>query len=205
LLVDIDELLVFQGVENRSISELMDDAESAGDRVVYTPMIDMYSRLDLSEVNYERGGRFIDTCNYFDGLDTYKFLVGRSGYGVEGGVRDRVFFKSEDRKNKLNLSKYSFFKWHDKMLVKTAHSLSPKYLQKTKTVGALLHFKFFQDFREKVEVAVRDNLHWNNSEEYKVYQDTLESGGSLSLVSDISQEYVDSSSLQRLFDLRNER
>ena len=205
LLVDIDELLVFRGVENRSIFELIADAESAGDGVVYTPMIDMYSRLDLGEVRYKQGERFIDTCKYFDGLDTYKFQSKRSGFGVEGGVRDRVFFRSEDGKNKINLSKYSFFKWRDGMLIKTAHSLSPKYIQKTNTVAALLHFKFFHDFREKVEVAVRDNLHWNNSEEYKVYWGALKSGRPLSLFSDISQEYVDSSSLQRLFDLPGER
>jgi len=204
LLVDVDELLVFRGVENGGISELIADAESAGDGIVFTPMIDMYSHLDLDQVDYKRGEPFTGTCSYFDGLDTYNLIIKRFGYGVEGGVRDRIFFKSEDGKNKINLTKYSFFKWDNRMLVKTAHSVSPKYMQETKTIGALLHFKFFQDFREKVEVAVRDNLHWNDSQEYKVYWEGLESGRSLSLYSEASEKYVDSRTLSRLFELRSE-
>ena len=202
LLVDVDELLVFRGVEDNGIDCLIAEAEASRDRVVFTPMIDMYSCLGLDQVDYRAGENFLDACGYYDGAGGYRVKRRTYGYDLEGGVRNRVFYNSSVEDSGPILKKYSLVKWDKSYLFNSAHSVSPLYLRRTNTIAALLHFKFFQDFRKKVDVAVRDDLHWGGSREYKVYRDALCESGSLSLCNDESTRYTGSESLRWLFDFQ---
>ena len=38
----------------------------------------------------------------------------------------------------------------------------------------LAHFKFINDFQEKIQTEVKRKEHWNNAQEYKIYSDNIE-------------------------------
>lgn len=96
---DIDEHLVFEGMGNRHLADVIADLENEGAEAVQATMIDMYSDVPFNEVQYT-GGSMTDTFPLFDGPD-YHFRLNAPrrfrkkyptpGHIVFGGVRQRMF------------------------------------------------------------------------------------------------------------------
>ena len=56
--------------------------------------------------------------------------------------------------------------------------------------GALLHFKYFSDFRNHVEAAVVDGQHWREGTEYQAYSRRLDGASDLVMTAEVSKRYT---------------
>jgi hypothetical protein len=92
LLLDLDELFVFPGYENRSIKDFVKEQQDSGFEYVGARHIDMYSNRKVKDTMIK--GSLLESCPYYD----------RSEYGC----RDRVLeYKSYYQKTPLVLYKPS--------------------------------------------------------------------------------------------------
>lgn len=91
--------------------------------------------------------------------------------------------------------KVPLVKWRRGNAFINSHRLNPVKL--APVTGALLHFKYFQDFSRKIEDALQHGEHYGGSVEYRRYAELLEKNPTLSLADAGSVEY---SSSQRLVD-----
>jgi hypothetical protein len=64
--------------------------------------------------------------------------------------------------------------------------------------GALLHFKFLDDFAANVQREIAREQYWNKAQEYKGYGAVLSRDPNLNLMSPISEKFVSSSQLVTL-------
>jgi Glycosyl transferase family 2 len=91
--------------------------------------------------------------------------------------------------------KIPIVKWKRGYAFATGHRLNPVRL--APVTGALLHFKYFQDFSARVQDAVERNCHFDDSSEYKRYGELLSRDSALSMVYEGSTEYRNSADLVR--------
>jgi hypothetical protein len=192
--VDVDEHLVYDGMEQHDLTALCAWLQSRRQTRLYAPLIDMYSRLPVSE----RRGWHIDRLwaavraklrrarssgdahyfdhrsFYFDGwgppdAPNYRFSRGWGGMGLEGGVRERAIAKYE-----FGLSKVPLAVWDEATAYCIVHFPFPFDLNPDHPYGALLHFKFVGDFERRVAAAIAEDQHWDNAIEYKLYAKWLD-------------------------------
>ena len=64
--------------------------------------------------------------------------------------------------------------------------------------GALLHFKFLDDFAVNVQREIAREQYWNKGQEYKGYGAVLSRDPCLNFMSPISEKFVSSSQLVTL-------
>lgn len=200
---DPDEFLVFPYCDQRTLAELGAFLESERRRSLSCVMLDMYSDRPLDQTVYRSGDDPFALAPFFDGsgyTQRYGFLDDQY---TRGGVRRRVFFRDDpDRAPALN--KTPFVKWRRSYSYFTSmHQLVPGWLNaasgarhRTPT-GCLLHFKHFSLLREKVREELVRGEHWQDSFEYRRYDQRLE-GGEGSFLCDGSIAYRDWRQLARL-------
>lgn len=195
LVCDSDEFLVYPYMESRNLHELTAYLESRNENSFSTPMIDFYSDLLITDKIYHAGVNPLTICSFFDACAYHKnYSPYYHNIFMQGGVRRRVFFKKSSNEapamNKVSLVKWKFYF----AFVKSTHMLIPRRLNrvisKTKVSGALLHFKFLNDFKRKVEDEMVNKQHWNNSYEYLQYKSALDSEEFL-FNPEISERYKD--------------
>ncbi len=96
---DIDEHLVFEGMENRRLPDVVSDLEAEGADAVQATMVDMYSDVPFNEAQYTEGS-LTEAFPLFDGPAHHFRLIAprrfRKKYPtpdhiVFGGVRQRLF------------------------------------------------------------------------------------------------------------------
>jgi hypothetical protein len=205
LVVDADELFIFDRRRYRSLSELINSMEANGANAVPANLVDMYPR----EVNnsYVRGANFLSHSPYFDDLnsDYYKDwgpIYSRFAHKV-GGVRKRVF-NATVCVHKFPLFKYNFFPIG---VASGCHFFqeNEKVLRSSDRIklydppAVLLHFKFIKpDFRRFVERRISNNQDWDDSFEYRKYRDALDATGALRM---FDRKY--SRKLESIEDLRS--
>ena len=64
--------------------------------------------------------------------------------------------------------------------------------------GALLHFKFLDDFAANVQTEIAREQYWNKAQEYKGYGAVLSQNSNVNFMSPISEKFVNSSQLVTL-------
>jgi hypothetical protein len=84
-------------------------------------------------------------------------------------------------------------KWRRENAFINSHRLNPVKL--ASVTGALLHFKYFQDFGKRIEDALRSCEHYASSAEYRRYAELLEKDPNLSLADADSVLYCSSQGL----------
>lgn len=172
LLIDADELLVYPGMENRSLRNVARRLSELGVGAMRAPMIDMYPDKPLDSIEYQAGSSLIDACPFFDG-DSYYIMKSEEGRTLmRGGPRERLLSTAE-RYFGVALEKYPFRFWGAGM--RYQHHASPYPAQKLPPIGALLHFKFLDDLRSRIDVAISEGEHWNGAMEYVRYRERYES------------------------------
>ena len=102
-----------------------------------------------------------------------------------------------------NLTKVPLLRWRAGMRYITAHSLTPAALAAEQPTGVLLHFKFLQDFHERVLDAVARDAHFDGSAEYRRYLAALRRDPQFTLHSRRSQRYAGPDQLVRLGLMRD--
>ncbi len=194
LIVDADELLVYPHCESLDLQDLTGFLESAGAHALLTFLIDMYASVPVREAGYQPGMPFLDTCRYFDADGYWSETPDASTRGVpsRGGPRQRVFWQDKERARPTPyLQKIPLVRWSRGL----SYGASTHLLEGVafaEVTGALLHFKFFSDFVQRVEEEVQRKEHFAGAFQYSVYAEELRRDPDLTLYHDKAVEYSDS-------------
>ena len=185
LVVDSDELLVYDDFENRSLIQFINLLEKDNVTAVSGMMVDMYSK----EVNSSKKTNIYDGVDYFDKSGYFQKGYSRFIPNPTGGMRYRCFGLQ------ITLGKTPLFFMDDKT-VYHMHWLFPfeKNFQKDKSI-ALLHYKFLSGDVEKYKERVNRKCMNNDSEEYKQYMEKMDGEALIFFDEKVSEKFTSSQSL----------
>ena len=153
LTVDADELLVYPGIENVPLTRVCAHLDHLGAQGMFCMLLDMYADAPLEDVGYRAGDSLLAACPLFDPgpyrtvqVDDFPHIQ------IYGGVRERVFhFSGSPAPHPPTISKVPLVKWKRGMqFTNCTHAVSP--MQLAQMTGLLLHFKFLDDFYQRVQV-----------------------------------------------------
>ena len=227
LTIDADEWFIYPGYESHSLPELVTYLERAGAQGMFAFLLDMYGPGSVTPSIDEPGRSPLDACRYFDakyawhkrpripGLEPPRFPE----YEVFGGPRLRMLFPNIRRyypfirilwraldflpiplpdalRTPPTLYKVPFVRWLSGARYEHPHATTPVKL--SEITGVLLHFKFLEDFAERVATEVARKEHWDGASEYSRYLAKLKDKPSLSLQYPGSVEYEGSDQLVAL-------
>ncbi len=202
LTCDPDEFIVYPEMESRGLHELTDYLASIREESFFSCMIDMYGDKPIEFCHYKQGTDPLDVCPYFDRFGYAKtYIDDLRNVWVQGGVRRRVF-SSANPSGAPALNKIPLVKWQRHFAyVESMHMAIPRRLNESisrnKTTGALLHFKFISQLRQKVDEELEAKQHFNDSAEYKRYDVLINSHQTLFCPS-VSGRYENWRTLVRL-------
>jgi len=176
LLVDADEFLVYEDYEQKTLRNLVLEAESSGAFIIRTDMIDMYPGGDLDEADFTKSSPF-EAAPWFDKNSTFQWRIGSGQYsnGIThlSGLRHRLVESSEP--NSYTTQKYALVKYQPWVRYSQGlHDVANVPVANTK--GWLAHFKYHAGFKAKVIAEVKRKQHYNNASEYKQYLNMLIEG-----------------------------
>jgi hypothetical protein len=100
------------------------------------------------------------------------------------------------------LFKIPLLKWKPGITLINSHRVSP--IKLASLTGALLHFKFFADFYERVMEEVERGQHFDNASEYARYRKVLKADPEMSFYYHKSATYKDTAQLVKLGLMRGE-
>jgi hypothetical protein len=172
LFADIDELLVYPGVELFGLRDFCRYLDGAGYEGLFAVLLDMYSDVPLHQTVYESGTDFLRTCRYFD-VDSYRLRPGENPpfLSVFGGPRRRLTERTEGPRAAFQQRKIPLVKWrHGFSFQIYAHDA--RYLRLADVTGALLHFKYFATWADRVvQDAARGD---RNPRSYAFYKERVD-------------------------------
>jgi len=171
LRIDADELLVYDGMEEHDLCRLAETFKRRGITLLHATMIDMYPRESVEELCFQSGGSMLAACPFFDG-DSY-ILEERiwKNLKMRGGPRVRLL-STPDKPFNNNINKYPLVFWRRGVDIRSIHNFGVA-LSRGSPSGALLHFKFLDDFGLRVEKVLKENQHWKDGVEWKAYKEAL--------------------------------
>ena len=183
LVVDSDELLVYDDCENKTIQDVIKYFEKRHICRGRAIMLDMYAKPEYYSKNS------IDTyyaeCRFFDS-NSYSVNKRKLLYEVNGGPRERIF------KLKTCLTKHPLF-YFTKKDVYRAHFLYPCNRNSKGDLNlALKHYKFLPGEIKKYEKIVREGNYFKGSREYKKYLEVMKENCTLNFICDNTEEYKSS-------------
>ncbi|SEI13872.1 Glycosyl transferase family 2 [Rhizobium tibeticum] len=171
--VDSDEFLVYDDCFSQPLPSLIRTLEAQNLKRMAAPMLDMYPK--LSEVgarpfSVDKPWQF---SRYFDG-DSYVSTIKKRGVSVRGGPRGRKFGEGNE------LIKYPLIYWDRTCLFGSSLHQPLPYSRNFPSVwGAILHFKFFANYKAKITEAAEGKQHYNSSEHYQKMMDVLHREGEI--------------------------
>jgi hypothetical protein len=188
LLVDADEWFTYAGYESRRLPELAAYLEQNGAQGVFAFLLDLYGPGTIAEAISDPQRSLLDACRYFDskyewyrhpriaGIEAPRFPE----YDVFGGPRLRLYFPNLHRYYHLirllwrtldfvplplppalqtppTLTKIPFVRWLPGTRYINSHATTP--IKLSEVTGVLLHFKFLNDFYERVANVLKRKEH----------------------------------------------
>lgn len=180
LVLDADELFAYRDMDSLSLPDLAKSLEAEDAQALPAVFVEMFSKNPPSRLHYAPGDDLLQTAPFFD-TSPYVRVPYRSVFGLPGtsfvymgGTRSRVFG------GEFGCSKVPFLKYSPHQFVRLGfHTLEGARFSSHQ--GAVLHFKYLQDFHEKVLREIRRNVHWNNASEYRTYAALLQKNPDFSL------------------------
>lgn len=180
LILDADELFVYPHMDRISLPELAVYLEGQRKEALHSLFIEMFPRGRIGQANYAVGDDLLKAAPWFDaaGYEKKQYHQVFRGEAPEfvymGGTRHRMF--AED----FGCSKYPFFKYHSGLFLRLGlHTIEGARIAEEQ--GAVLHFKYLQDFKEKALREAARGVYWNASAEYKAYAERFRKEGDFSL------------------------
>jgi glycosyltransferase involved in cell wall biosynthesis len=174
LVLDADELFAYPDMDTLSLPDLVRRLNAEGAQALHTVFVEMFSQSPISAVHYVQGGDLREAAPFFDPAGFYVKKAYRrvfSGPGSDfiymGGTRGRVFGEE------FGCSKVPLFRYSPEMFLRRGlHTIEGARVSGHQ--AAVLHFKYLQDFHEKVVRETARNVYWNGAAEYKAYAALLE-------------------------------
>lgn len=162
LVVDADELLVWQNVEESRICDVIRILKKRKITRARALMIDMYPREKRWDTDESFQEVFIK-CRYFD-YNTYFHRKNEEVYFLGGGPRKRKLGMD------IWLTKYPLFCLKDEEIMASPHAVYPFENEKKPCYLALLHYKFLtKNDKKRVHENARNGNYSRGSYEYKMY------------------------------------
>ncbi len=195
LVVDADELFVWQGMEESSIQDCLYYLNKRSITRARTLMVDMYPK----ESGWNQEDTFdknFQNCRYFD-CDTYYHKDIEDAYLVCGGPRNRSFGLE------IWLTKYPLFCLQKNELMPNPHTIYPYDNTKTPCFFAFLHYKFMtkKDFVKMKQYARKDK-YGGGGFEYTMYAKKYRANqDSFHFYYSGSEEYISSQSLSKIKEI----
>ena len=190
LVLDADELFVYPQMDRMPLPGLAAALEAEGAGALHCLFLEMFSREPIGQVGYRPGDDLRAAAPWFDaeGYVRKKYHPVFNGPAPEsiymGGTRGRMF------NAEFGCSKYPFFKYSpDLFLRRGLHTIEGAPIAAAQ--GAVLHFKYLQDFKEKAFREAERGAYWNASAEYKAYAERFRREGDFSLWHPGARRYAD--------------
>lgn len=190
LVLDSDELLVYNDYENRSIKDVIKYLQNNKIIRARALLLDMYAKEDY----YEDGNvdDFYDKCVYFD-TNTYHIKNREDYINICGGSRERVFDMSPC------LTKYPIFYFRKKDIHCRSHYLySYKENFKSDCQMIIMHYKFLPGEIEKYREIVKNQNYFRGSWAYKKYLNVMEETKKINFMYKSTCKYSNSSSFNEI-------
>lgn len=167
---DVDEFLVFCDME-KGLGDLVESLARRGLSRLFAPLLDVYSQTSIDQTVIGSEQHPLEVCCWFD-ADRERYESVAQGVSVRGGVRRRLFF--EDHGSSPELAKYPLVFYDNETALVSSHFPKP-YRKNFGAIpyGRLMHAKFISSLNSKIELALRTGEHWEDSAEYRQYQNTL--------------------------------
>lgn len=180
LILDADELFAYPHMDALSIPDLADYLEQQQAEALHCLFMEMFSRQKLGEMHYRAGDDLLEEAPWFDDGPYIKVAFHPVFNGEApthiwmGGTRQRLFAEE------FGASKYPLFKYHRRQFLRLGlHTIEGARIANEQ--GAVLHFKYLQDFKEKAVREAARGVYWNGAAEYKAYARRFEQDGDFSL------------------------
>ncbi|MBD9499064.1 MULTISPECIES: glycosyltransferase family 2 protein [unclassified Ensifer] len=201
--VDTDEFLIYDQCPSETLRDLIRILEGRGISRLPAPMLDFYPSGETPQHSEEMPWK---TINHFDGQG-YEVAFGKRGISIKGGPRRRLFAENNE------LIKYPLIYWERNCFFGSSlHQPLPYQHNFSPIWGALLHFKFFANYREKINEAIVDQQHFNASQHYRAMKDEVDRSGSIAFMYENSLKFTQPTQLVELgfipsitFDLDDRR
>lgn len=193
LLVDCDEFFDYPYSKKHPLRSFLEWLDSCKYDAVITHMLDMFPCDAIQKQSHEKNSNFRHSHRWFEIASIAQKTIpsGLSNTAPtesdlklnHGGVRNRVF------NNSPFISKFALLKPNIRLQLVGSHLV--KWANIADINCILLHYKFLPRFIETVDKAVKEKQYYNDSSEYKRYQEVLLNNTALNLYSEHSIEYKD--------------
>jgi hypothetical protein len=202
LVVDADEMIIYPDFEVVSLRELCNFLDRESFDALDCVLLDMYPDRSLSEIKYRQGTDPLQVASWFDKPSYIEVgaclwyvhdenILHQGPLRLAGGMRKRVF-GLQPCVSKVPLVKFR------RQIALSAGTHLIEGARVANLRGALLHFKFLDDFAVNVKREIERGQHWNHAEEYNGYGAVLNRTTNLNFMSAVSEEFTSSSQLIRL-------
>ncbi len=166
---DIDELFVYDRMEEHDLKALATWLVGRGMDRVYAPLIDLYPSSPIGGSSMPIA-ELVEADGWFDN-DDYELERWPQGWRLTGGPRRRLFHQDGSH---INLMwKYPFFHMRPDTIVYNHHWLWPHDTVTQGALGAIVHLKLMHDIAERSRQFEREGQHWNNSNAYRAINKSL--------------------------------
>ena len=140
LYIDVDEALIFPGIEKRTLRNLTSYLADKGHEAMFSFMLDMYSADFQSTSKEENYKDFLKDYPFFDNEYAITNSYNCPYRHTKGGVRQRIFG------TKNNHTKTPIIRGGRGInFLKSSHQITPAIM--SDITGVLLHFKLAGDFK----------------------------------------------------------
>ena len=181
LVLDADERIVFCGEQRHDLGDLAAQMELQGNWRVRGVLVDLYPPgpvLKAGDAHHDR----------FDAKG-YRREITNHLQSVKGGPRSRAL-SSEAFPLDPELTKYPLFRIAPDDVVANPHHIWPyEENYKSPCYLGLLHHKFSAGLLGKIRQAVEEKNYWNDSFEYRAYNEILAANPGLSLEYEGTRRY----------------
>ncbi len=199
LIVDSDELLVYNEMEKNNINHLIQHYELEKIVRCRALMIDMYPQKFLMEKNVESD--YTDIFKYFD-TDTYTYIDNKYFECITGGMRGRVFKKENDI-FKVALVKYPLIYFQVGDIQYNSHYSFPFYKNFGQPLNlGILHYKFLPEDLNRIYEIIEKSNFADGSKEYKRYIEIYEKDKDMNLMYEGTKIYKSSNSIYEIKQLK---
>ncbi|MCY4333660.1 MAG: glycosyltransferase family 2 protein [Litoreibacter sp.] len=182
LTVDADELIDFSGMNRVDLKGLRAWMEARDRASLGGLMIELFPKGLLGASEFEPGSDPLRRLTFFDARSyRAKRQTPLRNLWVQGGARERVFFKTDPRRSPT-LNKIPLVKWQrGYAYVNSTHSMLPPKMNEAYIDGlgemqpsvALLHTKFLPDVVARSAEEKKRGEHFSNSRAFDAYYNAL--------------------------------
>ncbi len=181
LVLDADELLVYDGCDHRDLHALTKWLETRGAEGFGALMVDLYPKGQVNQAEYIRGEDPAHCLPWFDpGPFRVRRQAPKQNLWVQGGARDRMFF-AETPAKAPTLNKLPLMRWNRRYAwLNSCHSALPPRLNLlydgpggAQPSGALLHSKFLPDADARAREEKARKQHFHTPERFDAYYDDI--------------------------------